>query len=217
MNSKKGFVIPLIIAIVAVLAVGGGYWYYSLSTSFNHSLKPNNLATSTDQTAGWKTYTNTQYGFEFKYPKDWIIEADDINNTGVGVWSSKERKQIQEDIEIEKILGGSTGPDFSVVYCDAICLKGLYEDWKYFDENNTKDYFVEMKNRFSGSFKEIIIDNKKAYEWDDSSSSVGYYMIAIKSGEGTYFLSTIEGVGTENSPRIDPSVKKIISTFKFTK
>ena len=27
--------------------------------------------TATDQTAGWKTYTNTQYGFSFQYPSDW--------------------------------------------------------------------------------------------------------------------------------------------------
>jgi hypothetical protein len=29
--NQKGFVIPLIIAIVAILAVGGGYWYYKTS------------------------------------------------------------------------------------------------------------------------------------------------------------------------------------------
>ena len=26
-----------------------------------------------NETASWKTYTNTQYGFEIKYPKDWQI------------------------------------------------------------------------------------------------------------------------------------------------
>lgn len=30
----------------------------------------------TDQTTGWKTYTNKQYGFELKYPKDWIVEEN---------------------------------------------------------------------------------------------------------------------------------------------
>jgi len=29
--------------------------------------------TSPNQTADWKTYTNTQYGFEFKYPENWQL------------------------------------------------------------------------------------------------------------------------------------------------
>jgi hypothetical protein len=32
----------------------------------------------TDQTAGWKTYTNAQYGFEIKYPETLYLESRDI-------------------------------------------------------------------------------------------------------------------------------------------
>ena len=31
----------------------------------------------TDSTANWKIYANTTYGFEFKYPKEWIIFQND--------------------------------------------------------------------------------------------------------------------------------------------
>ena len=31
MNYQKGFVISLIISIIAILAIGGGYWYYKTS------------------------------------------------------------------------------------------------------------------------------------------------------------------------------------------
>jgi hypothetical protein len=35
---------------------------------------------SPDETADWKTYTNEEYGFEFKYPKDWQLEEGGMFN-----------------------------------------------------------------------------------------------------------------------------------------
>ena len=38
-------------------------------------------ATTTDPTANWKTYTNDEYGFSFKYPYDrWYVMVDDYRN-----------------------------------------------------------------------------------------------------------------------------------------
>jgi hypothetical protein len=34
---------------------------------------PSTTTTATDPTAGWKTYTNTKYGYTLKYPSDWSI------------------------------------------------------------------------------------------------------------------------------------------------
>jgi hypothetical protein len=40
--------------------------------------------TSTDPTAGWKTYTNSTYGFSFKYPTDWTkVESTTESSKGV--------------------------------------------------------------------------------------------------------------------------------------
>jgi tRNA threonylcarbamoyladenosine modification (KEOPS) complex Pcc1 subunit len=96
MKNQKGFVIPLIIAIVAILAIGGGYWFYSLNTSFNHSAlpiestsTPSTIATTTEVVAGSIVYTNTQYGFELKFPPSWkdvkVTEGDGTKQVYTGI------------------------------------------------------------------------------------------------------------------------------------
>lgn len=58
-NLKNRFIYPLFITIVALLIVGGTYAYIQ-NKQGNQSLAA--------QTGDWKIYTNSQYGFELKYP-----------------------------------------------------------------------------------------------------------------------------------------------------
>lgn len=105
---KKGFVLPIVIAVVALAAIGG---VVAWQTSYLDSLLPaaviNFFGRSTDSadsahpqpepssedsepTAGdvtkdWKTYTHKKAGISFKYPKDWAVEEnDDWDNSGLG-------------------------------------------------------------------------------------------------------------------------------------
>ncbi|MCX6718581.1 MAG: PsbP-related protein [Candidatus Staskawiczbacteria bacterium] len=66
----------IIIIVVAVVLFGGvfAYQYFTAKSQqnskfFGSSQKTNQTQTQT--TAGWKTYTNSQYGYEIKYPEDW--------------------------------------------------------------------------------------------------------------------------------------------------
>ncbi len=66
------------------------YYYDQASSAFDDSVtffginvgknKTINTSTtaSTSETADWKTYTNSAYGFSFKYPKDWT--ASELSN-----------------------------------------------------------------------------------------------------------------------------------------
>ena len=40
---------------------------------------------TTNQTASWKTYTNTQYGFEIKYPSDWKITDKSMTDANTNI------------------------------------------------------------------------------------------------------------------------------------
>ena len=94
-NFWKVFVAVIITLIIA----GGGGWYGAnyfadkklsdkddqiASTqkaldATNAKLKTATATTSTtktiDATADWKTYTNSTYGFSFKYPSDWTLKT----------------------------------------------------------------------------------------------------------------------------------------------
>ena len=45
---------------------------------------PTTIPTS-DETRNWKTYQNEEYGFEMKYPNDWIFEPLDDADEGAGI------------------------------------------------------------------------------------------------------------------------------------
>jgi len=71
---------PLLLALIAILLVGGGAYVYTQNKQANQSISA--------QISYWKTYTNSQYGFEFKYP--------DINARlkTVGGWTDSNEPRI---------------------------------------------------------------------------------------------------------------------------
>jgi hypothetical protein len=69
--------ILIIVIIVGILVGGGLIWYYQKTLQIIS--KPALQISPTNETANWKTYinTNTKYGFEFKYPKEYgEVRAD---------------------------------------------------------------------------------------------------------------------------------------------
>ena len=63
--------------MVIVFGVVIVWQYLRLSKEIN---LPENEIIETDETVDWKTYRNEEYGFEFKYPKNWTA----IENISMG-------------------------------------------------------------------------------------------------------------------------------------
>lgn len=67
-NSQKGISPIIAVVILAIILIGGGAYYFKQQQAKQIS-KPN----AVDATANWQMYTNTQYGFEIKYPNNWLL------------------------------------------------------------------------------------------------------------------------------------------------
>ncbi len=69
-NKQKGFIIPFLLVIIALIVIGGGVYIYN-----------KNSVETPDKSS--KTYTNTQYKFSFNYPSVFTISNQNIGQEGL--------------------------------------------------------------------------------------------------------------------------------------
>lgn len=70
-QGKTNWKYILIVAILAVIVGGGTFWF---STKQEIPYQPTEI--KKPEATDWKTYRNEKYGFEFKYPNNWIKAAE---------------------------------------------------------------------------------------------------------------------------------------------
>jgi hypothetical protein len=70
-NHKKFPKWPMCLLAILGVLVGGYFLYQYLVTP---------QISNPDQFSDWKTYTNTEYGFELKYPNNWSNNPGPIND-----------------------------------------------------------------------------------------------------------------------------------------
>jgi len=108
----RGFIIPLVLALIAFALAGGGAYVYTQQKQANENvvITPNTQATSTTQNSAtqsnnWKTYTNTALGFSIKYPTDWKIDSFRSDRTKSGsdvVFDIGQQSESHEGIRVDK-------------------------------------------------------------------------------------------------------------------
>ncbi len=95
-NLQKGFAIPIIIAVIALLAVGGGVYIYNSNQVIETGLPPidfdesnyREVSTTTDninlenriniEEVIWKTYQNQYLKFSLQLPEGFVVIQEDI-------------------------------------------------------------------------------------------------------------------------------------------
>ncbi|OGZ18385.1 MAG: hypothetical protein A2V72_02120 [Candidatus Nealsonbacteria bacterium RBG_13_37_56] len=152
-NLNKGVSAPIALTIIIVLAViiGGGiiaYQYYWLP---KEEVKKSEIETPKDETSDWKTYSNEEYGFEFKYPETWNVSEEYANMVEI----------ININKPLEKIIIlKSSGPppetmDMQIIESKTVIvdnitttrelMRGRFEDNK---DNYYLRVFIPEKNIF---------------------------------------------------------------------
>jgi hypothetical protein len=82
--NQKGFANIILVVVIIILAGAVGYFALIKKSEPMAQQSPTPTSTQTktpvsptpapkDKTANWKTYTNAQYGFEFKYPANYVV------------------------------------------------------------------------------------------------------------------------------------------------
>lgn len=116
MNYKHGFIVPLVLIIIAVLIVGGGAYVFQ-SKQTNQPV----TASSTTQTSDWKTYTKFGSEFSFKYSPQWHVTEYTRNEGG--------QKGIDKSIVAVKFVLSQTGG--TDVNSNGSFPFDSQEDWDY--------------------------------------------------------------------------------------
>lgn len=204
---STGLAIGLMALVVLILA-GGVYAYVntettSLTTQINDlknevtilkTVKPKTLTPTPtptiDETATWKTYTNTEFGFTVKYPSTYsTVNASNYTaNDGVMISESATTKAILFSVEARK----------SVDTLDADVVK-------------IKDISGEVKTTLAES---------PAYEGINNGIVSSYEIVTKQGSNIIEITMSNSGTGTslaEMKAALTPIQKQILSTLQFTK
>jgi len=89
-NSQKGFAMPVILILVALLVIGGGAYVYMQNKQANQPATPSSptqatstMQTSVSQTADWKTYIDPDNRFSLEYPSTLTISSEKSSHNQV--------------------------------------------------------------------------------------------------------------------------------------
>jgi len=203
-NKFNYFTVLLILLAVVILGVAAlGYYQYksddglnlfgkkyggeSAATTTANTETP--ATTTTDETADWKTYENTIYGYSVKYPKDWVVNS----TKAVGV--SFDNPAIQS-VESELV----------VYYRDNISTAS-FNDSKATSLSDMLKDTVTFKN--TKSLKVGGIDGYETFV-----GGVGaYYIIYLEKDNHIYELYFSN---KENKTSITTTDSNILNSFKLT-
>lgn len=208
-DNQKGFARLVLIGVFLVLVVIVGY--FVLVKKAVSPIIDEPLPVFTDETANWKTYTSTQYGFEFKYPEKLSLSVSsgivnllhsipfENRDDGCDMKGDAELSKTLVDFGLLiKIVPGEVNPP----YVDGTLTKGVLKGkWAYMGAEGcgeTNYYFPIAEN------KTLIVTKTEVQ-----------ILSPIVTPEVRAKVLAVPGVISYEESKI--LLDQILSSFKFTR
>lgn len=153
---NKKIASELAVGVIIIVALVIGVIFYcqtkstvisSQQTEYNQAkvkknIKPTANNAVVDETADWQTYTNTKYGFEFKYPKNWNVTEDTAG-------------------DMPKITGFSVSSSEGILFWVVLAESTMDPKGWYLDGDDVEYEKIHMKNKIN--YQQLTINGYPAF------------------------------------------------------
>lgn len=228
-NLQRGFIAPLLLALIALLILGGGAYVYMQNKQVSQSavVTETTQATSTTPTSEIETlkdgvYDNFKDGFQFQVPSTWklmpVYLPVFITSSGARILGTQ---SFFESPDLDRVLQGGEG--------------GATWEWKqgatiYISVNASTTIKFKDLQKFGRSYQDKSGQNKLGPEWINvktikvaGEDALIYDLPATGDSTETHFFAflhndlwirgNIQYKGLDGQKIFD----KLLATFKFTK
>ena len=219
---KKILVSVGVIAVVAGIIAGALYWYFVINEEETTTTETTKVSTPSskqatpsakkekDETADWKTYTNSSLGFSIKYPSGWYTKETPSNPSSPLTYASISEKTTS-DVNSGFVLTVTADSDEF--------LEKEYNETKKLEISKATSGVIDSGPHVVERLPNTKVDNLTGLVWTEKpegeNSTVPYNQtVYVKKGTKFYKIWTTAETQTDFNT-YQKKFNLMLSTFKF--
>lgn len=220
MLNEKSSIITAVLITLLICLIGGGIGMYFIAQKYQRditdlqvesdNLKKSSTSTSNGNeldTSNWATYTNTEYGYSFKYPTGYGILDQCYNMQTEKLQDFKDKKSL---VVVDKNkISEKAIPCESDYVQQFFTVFGAKSPIDLTDAKNVTEDNMVVSDKTIDSEKGVLRISKKPTMLDDS-----YYSEILVNHNNTGI--TINWENTDVKGTHDSIIDRIVETFKFS-